>query len=300
MSTFSFLLTLFLLAFHPSSVLSIQPGGETLFLNSNRSFTASAAAVSAVTGTLRFTLVTTEAPWSARAIGAVELFTRPLTFTSLVTSRSVTYPANSFVLHGGSGAFNDVWVSSDKGRQWQLAAGVTIDGEPAADPASESSFTNHLAPAVLIDYNSNIYRIGGRERSNGADTYFSDVWVTTNAVRWTDLAETSTQLYDSDRFYAGAIATSKNELILQGGTVNNFAEYKSDVWSSTNGGRTWRVQTEAAEFGTRGIGVLLQSQHNDRLSGKDILYLIGGQNERDNNNEGQPSALACQHPHRSL
>ena len=186
-------------------------------------------------------------------------------------------------------------MSSDHGRTWLLAAGETIEGEYATDPASQTSFTNHLAPAVLIDYNSNIYRIGGRERVNGADSYYSDVWVSTNAIKWTDLAESSTAPYDSERFYAGAIATSKGEIILQGGTVNNFAEYKSDVWSSTNG-RNWRLQTAEAEFGTRGIGVLLQSQHNDRLSGKDILYLLGGQNEKDNNNEGQHATLISQPP----
>ena len=296
MSSLSFLLSVLLLALHSPPALSIQPGGEQSNLHyqlSNRSSHTAAAtslsasvAVSAVTGTLRFTLVIREAPWSARSIGAVELFTRPLSFKS-VDSKTVSLPANSFVLHGGSGSWNDVWVSADHGRNWQLAAGTTIDGESAAEPASDTSFTNYHAPAVLIDYNSNIYRIGGRERINGQDNYYDVVWTTTNAVKWTNAAETTTAPFDSERFYAGAIATSKGELILQGGTFNNFQEYKSDVWSSTNGGRSWRLQTAVAEYGTRGIGVLLQSQHDDRLSGQDILYSIGGQNEKDNNNEGQ-------------
>ena len=301
MLSLSFVLAALLLAVHPLSALSIRPCDDSAlyhaYQHTNRSsFTASAntvsatAAVNAVVGTLRFTPVTREAAWSARSIGAVELFTRPLSFRT-VDGKTVSIPANAFVLHGGSGAFNDVWVSSDHGRNWWLAAGVTIDSEAAVAPADDTSFTNYHAPAVLIDYNSNVYRIGGRERSGDQDLYYGDVWTTTNGLQWSNTAETSTAPFDSDRFYAGAIATSKGELILQGGTVNNFQEYKSDVWSSTNGGRSWRLQTAMTEFGTRGIGVLLHSQHSDRLGAKDILYSIGGQNEKDNNNEGTPTTL---------
>ena len=305
MSLLSFLLAIFICVCHSQSALAIRPGGESAFLRahqpSNLSSLASSshshsasAAVSAVSGTLRFTVVTREAPWSARSIGAVELFARQLSFRT-ADAKTVTIPANAFVLHGGSGAGNDVWVSGDKGKSWVLAAGVTIDDEPAADPASENSFTNYLASAVLIDYSSNIYRIGGRERINGQDNYNGDVWVTTNAVKWDNVAATSTATFDSERFYAGAVATSKGELILQGGTYDNFQAYKGDVWSSINGGKSWRLQTEMAEFGTRGIGVLLHSQHSDRLAGKDILYTIGGQNEKDNNNEGQPHHRHTRH-----
>ena len=298
MSSPSILLSILLLVLHSLPVLSLLPGGEPSLLHphqpSNRSvpaatsFLSASAAVSAVSGTLRFTPVTREAPWSARSIGAVELFTRPLSYKGVDSRTTTTIAANAFVLHGGSGAGNDVWVSADHGRTWQLAAGVTIDDQSAADPAFDTSFTNYLAPAVLIDHNSNIFRIGGRQRTNGQDYYYDDVWTSTNGLKWTNAAENSAAPFDNERYYAGAIATSKGELILQGGTFNNFQQYKGDVWSSLNGGRTWKVQTEMAEFGTRGIGVLLQSQHNDRLAGKDILYLIGGQNEKDNNNEGQP------------
>ena len=115
MASLSFLLALFVFAIHSSTVQSIQPGGVPLFVSSNSSstssspsFTSKAAAVGAVSGSLRFTLVTDEAPWSARAIGAVELFTRQLTFTPVGATRPTTYQPNSFVLHGGSGALNDV------------------------------------------------------------------------------------------------------------------------------------------------------------------------------------------------
>ena len=186
-------------------------------------------------------------------------------------------------------------MSRTHGATWELAAGITIDNEYAVDAAADNSFTNYLASAVLIDYNSNIYRIGGRERTNGQDYYYGDVWTTRNAITWTNVAASSTAPFDEERFYAGAVATSKGELILQGGTFDNFQQYKGDVWISTNGGKGWKPQTEMAEYGTRGIGVLLQSQHNDRLSGKDILYSIGGQNEKDNNNEGQSAALTTEH-----
>ena len=114
MSSLSFVLTVLLLVFQSTPALSIQPGGEQPFVtahpSSNRSsnINASPRSISAVSGTLSFTLVTAEAPWSARSIGAVELFTRPLSYVSSVTRQPVTIPSNAFVLHGGSGAFNDV------------------------------------------------------------------------------------------------------------------------------------------------------------------------------------------------
>ena len=281
-----FAVALLALHFSPASSLRAAGVAEPSLRLARSNLTASAAAVPVASGTLRFIVVTREAPWSARSIGAVELFSRPVSFRS-VEGRSINIPQNAFVLHGGSGALNDVWVSSDHGRTWLLAAGETIDGKMAA--SAESSFTSYLASAVLIDYSSNIYRIGGRTRTNGQDEYYGDVFVSSNAVQWTNVAEGSSAPFDSERFYANAVATSTGEIVLQGGTINNFAEYKSDVWSSTNGGKSWSLQTAETEFGTRGIGVLLHSQHSDRLSGKDILYTIGGQNEKDNNNEGRPT-----------
>ena len=237
----------------------------------------------AATGTLRFALVTDEAAWSARSIGAVELFPKPLSFVSVSTGRKVNLAANSFVLHGGSGAGNDVWASGDRGRSWQLIAGSTVDGEAASSPYDETSFTNLGSAAVVLDARSGtLYRIGGREST----TAESDaVWRSTNALSWVNAAENSPAPFDGQRFYAGAAANSKGDLILQGGTYNNFRAYRSDVWLSSTQGRTWRLQTDVAAFGQRGIGVLLSSQHDDRLGGADILYLVGGQNEKDNSNE---------------
>ena len=224
-----------------------------------------------------------EAPWSARSVGAVELYPKPLSFVSLVTGKKVNVPANSFLLHGGSGAANDVWVSSDKGRSWLLAAGVTADDTAASAPYDSSSFDNFGAAAVLLDERSAaIYRIGGRD---GTTSETDAVWRTTNGLQWANVAANTRQPFDSQRFYAGAVATSRGELILQGGTYDNFRSYRSDVWISSTQGRTWRPQTEAAAFGERGIGVLLTSQHDDRLGGADILYLVAGQNEKDNSNE---------------
>ena len=227
--------------------------------------------------------MTASAPWSARSIGAVELFPRPLSFTSQVTGNRVTIPANAFLLHGGSGAGTDVWVSSNHGRGWLLAAGSTAEGESASPPYDSTSFINYGAAAVLLDERSGaVYRIGGRQ---SVDSESDAVFRTTNGLQWTNVAENSRAPFDSQRFYAGAVANSRGELILQGGTYNNFRAYRSDVWRSTTQGRTWTLQTDAAAFGTRGIGVLLHSQHDDRMGGADILYLIGGQNEKDNSNE---------------
>ena len=298
----SLLLLLLLSTLSLTLVSAIAPGGEQATYEAYRllsrgnassassssppaptSFASSAPSLSAApkVGTLRFTLVTGEAAWSPRSIGAVELFTKPLSYTPVDSTRRISIPNNAFVLHGGSGAGNDVWVSGDHGKNWNLAAGITVDNEPAASPADETSFMNYGAAAVLIDGSSNLYRIGGRDGQQETEA----VWFSSDALSWKDQADGSSAPFDSQRYYAGATATSRGELVLQGGTVDNFRSYRADVWSSTTQGRSWRLQTDEAAFGARGIGVLLSSHNAALFSGKDILYLLGGQNEKDNSNE---------------
>ena len=280
-----FLLSVFLLSLllPPASALSSSGEGERSALNATASASPSRLGAAAATGSLRFMLVTANAPWSARSIGAVEVFPKPLSFVSVASGRRVSLAANAFLVHGGSGAGNDVWVSADKGRSWLLAAGVTADSEAASAPYDDSSFVNLGAAAVLLDErNGALYRIGGRE---SVSTESDAVWRTTNGLQWSNVADGSRAPFDAQRFYAGAVANSRGELILQGGTYNNFRAYRSDVWLSSTQGKTWRLQTDVAAFGTRGIGVLLSSQHDDRLGGADVLYLVAGQNEKDNSNE---------------
>jgi hypothetical protein len=57
-------------------------------------------------GDLRFAVQTANAAWSPRFKTSVELYNKQVRFTDVNTQRAVTFPANSFLLHGGEGGEN--------------------------------------------------------------------------------------------------------------------------------------------------------------------------------------------------
>ena len=70
---------------------------------------------------LSFVPQTLQAPWAARYAGTVEQL------SIAVTANGVSYPAGSFVLHGGQNAFDVEWGA------------LFNDGQPATDAAPSTA-----------------------------------------------------------------------------------------------------------------------------------------------------------------
>ena len=99
---------------------------------------------------LSFTPQSARAPWPARFSGTVEQLNIP------ITANGVTYPAGSFVLHGGQTdfdggvLFNDVWASSNAGVSW---AQINNGGQ-SYTPTSFAGYTK--------DSLGRLYKVAGR------------------------------------------------------------------------------------------------------------------------------------------
>ena len=217
--------------------------------------------------TLSFTLQSARAPWAARFAGTVEQL--PMA----ITANGVTYPANSFVLHGGQAdfygftQFNDVWLSSDKGVSW-----VRIGGGPLPGGYAPSAF-----PGFTKDSVGRLYKVAGRTALGVGN---NDVWLSTNGgVSWTLRVAPQTWQRFSPRFFPELMTNSVNELQIVAGLTGDrdTGPGLNDIWKSADQGATW-WQESSLPFSAppgRSSASFLQFAA-PALAGKSVLWYFGG------------------------
>ena len=202
---------------------------------------------------ISFVQQTPAAGWAPRWWASVE------TYPKAVTSNSVTLPANSLVLFGGSTDngvhFGDVWGSSDFGRTWvQLAS---------------EAFTGHRFPGYTIDSQARLYKVAG------SDT--SDVFMSTNGVTWQQQTPGSDLTRLPARSFPDVQVDSKDTLYVVGGLAPSAnGGGLNDVWKSTDQGRNW-VRTTNMPFQQppgRSSGFLIHK--TSRQTKQDVLTYMGG------------------------
>ena len=224
---------------------------------------------------LKFSVWTAEAPWPGRRQAWVKQLTGSVTFRASVaggTVRSLTYN-NPMVLMGGftpewAEDYNDVWMSSDNGKNWVLAAGTTVDGDSAevesftTDKNNGGSFA--LLPSGLIVRAS------------------TDVFSSTNGVTWRPVTQGSLEY--EQRNLPTLVATSRGVLIRAAGQDSSTFEWRNDVIYSSDSGKNWRVANESAAWSARFVNTML-TMNSAIGGGKDITYVIAGRDNLDNYND---------------
>jgi len=166
------------------------------------------------------------------------------------TSRTTGLPPRSFAdtyvdasdniyvaagLEVGGPGLNDVWVSSDAGKNWKKQGNGLPLGAPMGGRSS-ASLLIHKSPVLQKDI---MYYFGGYSRGNGQANpqYHNDVWVSSDLGRtWKRILEQAPWT-ERDNFNA---EITKDGLIVFAGGLNS-REALNDVWVSADGGYTWSV-----------------------------------------------------------
>ena len=222
---------------------------------------------------LSFQLITTKAPWAPRYTAHLQTLSQSLTYLSSNITKIA--PRGSFLLLGGYPTFirpytpqlNEVWITPDQGRSWDLVDfqgfGFTTDHSIyCSDPLTDRSY-------VIV---------------HGNYTYsdqVSPIWTSRNQSSWERLVPRSSEpspFVSRDTFTC--TTDSFNRVYYIGG-CNSSTPYSDrrglqDVWQSLDQGRSWKLQTRAAQFGLRYASVVGMHRNNSHLQGRDLIYLIGG------------------------
>lgn len=218
---------------------------------------------------LQWQLITTSAPWSARAA------------FGLCVLNDIMY------LFGGIGGFsgehyNDVWFTTD-GANWQQLT--------ASAPWSKRGMMGTTI------FNNRMWLIGGGEYDDkfvyNVGVNYNDVWSSANGIDWTN--ETPAADFSPRRFFGTITHNSKiyimsgfeldsrifpnnrNGLLKSGLSPTQLAYYDThkgryygnlnDIWESTNG-KDWRKSAVTDTFRTRHEASVLPHRNS--------IYLIGG------------------------
>lgn len=218
-----------------------------------------------------------DAPWIPRFEGGIAYFPKQLSFYPVDSSTQMRL-TNPLIMYGGRGSYststgnvyNDVWAFDSAKDEWWLIGGVTPDG--VASKQTGSPLQDQGRTADCYDNTGRMYAIAGTG-SDGQKN--SRVYVSTDGgMRWT-LASANAPFVGRE---AAACATgSKGEVwIIAGALDDNDVDYLSDVWQSTDYGRTWRMQTMNAPFSKRTQADADVLQNSTAFGGVDILYLANG------------------------
>ena len=230
------------------------------------------APVSAAGDQLKFTTVNAGAEWPGRR----QAFVRQLNGVSVrVNNKPYTNP---LVLMGGfvpewSEDYNDVWISSDAGKSWDLAAGMDAEGGSSqTNPDTFPTDRNNGGTFAMLP-SGTIIRVS------------QDVWSSTNGgVRWTQVTQNNNYPY-VQRNLPTLVATSKGVLIRAAGQNSEDPfEFMNDVMTSTDQGRSWRTATAAAAWSARFVNTML-SIPSTIGNNADITYVIAGRDSVDNYND---------------
>ena len=258
-------------------------------------FLRHAAAAAAVSGAapreeLHFRLVTDEAPWEGRGAANALLLNRPLSFLEIGKRTRTLYPGPTFVLTNGycpdskEWSANSVWLSSDHGRTWVLAAGITANGEESASP--DTSYTPTLTPYTPIIADSAGQSLWG---------VFDVAWMSTDAVRWRDQTGSSRAPPPPSQYYPSLFLTAEKHIIVAGGLDLQTEEHTNVVWRSEDSGRTWQKLVERAEFTPRRTAIGVQGVSTFDGRELTVMYLITGFSGLDELNDVWASSDGGEH-----
>ena len=220
---------------------------------------------------LRFTLQTIAAAWSARAAMQVELYGRALSYTSTRSGQTVRLPANSLIMQGSLDLENDVWISGDHGRSWDLLSGVTTSGARAAAPFDAQSFSASKYGGFAVTSDYAVFRIGGALGSGQCNA----VWSSTDGKVWRNAITASSRVWSPLRDETVAVADDQGFLYYMAGRqCGNTAIRLNDVWQSTNRGQQWTLKSAAAPWSGRVAPMVVAIR--PRNAAHDALLLFGG------------------------
>ena len=239
---------------------------------------------------LPFIRTCSAAPWSRRANANAENMRRVVIWT---TARGQQEASNTLVIQGNDNAAeNDVWISSNEGRTWDLIAGISrVNGGtyPARDGFDVTSFTPvTAATAFTTDSQSRIFRISGQTSNPWeAGTCTSNTWMSTDGKTWQDqsLRQGATTISPPRKFAAG-MADMADRLYVLGGIQCDNWQLLRDLWMSTDSGVHWTRQTTALPMRGPSVGILLDvpTAPRSNLGFSDALvYTTGWDNSIDHN-----------------
>ena len=253
--------------------LSCLPSDPTFTRRSDGSVYCNALRLCANAPKVDFVLQTLNAPWSARAASQTELYPRALQFTSLATNAVVRIPANALVMQGSLAKENDVWVSSDHGRTWDLLAGITSGGTHASAPFDQSSFAAADFGGFALTADAGMYRIGGRLQGSACS---DAVWGSTDGGKtWKNSVAAGSRTFSPLRDETIGVADAANNLYLMAGRLcGNTSVRLNDVWMSSDRGRNWNLRSAAAPWSARVNPFVVAMK--TRTPSRDALVLIGG------------------------
>ena len=234
------------------------------------------------TSLFTFERLTDVAPWSNRIQPAMLYRDRGLTYTQVNTGINISVSAGALLMfEGGFGATlngapvveNDVWVSADDGRTWDLIGGRSAFGRSGSVTAANAatfvgrSGSNNCADPV----SSIVFSIGGN--AGGMPT--SSVYRSTDGQTWTQQGTT----FSPPRFFSSCDVDESGHVFVIGGNsvVNGRSVLLNDVWqaSARSGGGQWRRLTDAAPFSGREEHLVLIA--NSPVLKREIIYVIGGE-----------------------
>ena len=168
----------------------------------------------------------------------------------------VALPDGSIVLIGGfdGNRKDDVWISRNEGVSWTLMSSSSL-----------WSARNNHSSVVLPD--GSIVLMGGW---GGAESFFNDVWHSTNeGANWLEM--TPSALWPG-RDRHSSVVLPDGSIVLMGG--QNESGLLNDVWRSEDKGATWTQMTANAQWFPR-------SRHSSVVLPDGSIVIMGGDNNND-------------------
>ena len=204
---------------------------------------------------------------AAHPVGITASYTFTVTdhFSKRELHSSVTVGSDMYVIGGieyNAARLNDVWKSSDGGKNWTQVTTSTS--------ARFSARYKHSS-AVL---NQDIYVIGGHDRTSSHwNNRRNDVWKSTDGGRnWKQVPKTGPRF--SPRSNHSSVVLDSDIYVIGG---HNGFRALNDIWKSKDGGETW---SEIAGTGTK---FSKRAGHSAMVLGSDI-YVIGGRDRHGRRN----------------
>ena len=236
-------------------------------------------------------MLTEHAPWSARIQPALLYQTKPTSYTQWQSGVTVSTGSPWIILFEGTltrqidGRMqneNDVWVSVDFGRTWDLMAGISRYGASGyrESGSPNSSFIPRGGANNCEDPASDwVFSIGGTFNGPLAqDVATNQVWYSSDGKQW-QLQDTAVS-FVPNRFFSSCDIDSAGHIYTMGGVNMDQnapgGRLLNDVWSTSivTGLRQWRRITDHAAWSPRCEHLVLVGESS--VLQKEIIYVIGG------------------------